>query len=205
MGDIIHTLPAVAWLKQSHPGAHLTWLVEPRWAPLLDENPYVDRVVLLRRQSLSGLMETRRELRTATYDFAVDFQGLLKSAMAASAAHPGAALRLSPIATPRARCRTVLFRQDLEPFGACGGPEPGTGGGVRRPAAMGRPSDCSRYRRDGPRASCRRAISYSLRRWPDGGPSNGRWATFVLWPDGCAMSSDFRSCSTDRRARISQR
>ncbi len=89
MGDIIHTLPAVAWLKQSHPGAHLTWLVEPRWAPLLEENPYVDRVVVLRRGSFAGLMETRRELRTATYDFAVDFQGLLKSAMAASAAHPG--------------------------------------------------------------------------------------------------------------------
>ena len=88
MGDIIHTLPAAAWLKQSHPGCHLTWLVEPRWAPLLEANPYVDRVVLLRRQSFSGLVETRRELRAARYDLAVDFQGLLKSAMAASAAHP---------------------------------------------------------------------------------------------------------------------
>jgi heptosyltransferase-1 len=88
MGDIIHTLPAVAWLKQTQPGAHLTWLVEPRWAPLLEGNPYVDRVVLLRRQSLAGLMETRRELRTGPYDLAVDFQGLLKSALAASAAHP---------------------------------------------------------------------------------------------------------------------
>jgi heptosyltransferase-1 len=88
MGDIIHTLPAVAWLKQIHPGSHLTWLVEPRWAPLLEENPYVDRVVLLRRQNFAGLMETRRELRTAHYDFAVDFQGLLKSAIAASAASP---------------------------------------------------------------------------------------------------------------------
>ena len=88
MGDIIHTLPAVAWLKQSHPGSHLTWLVEPRWAPLLEGNPYVDRVVLLRRQSFAGLIETRRELRAAHYDFAVDFQGLLKSALSASAAHP---------------------------------------------------------------------------------------------------------------------
>ena len=35
MGDIIHTLPAVAWLKQSHPNSLLTWLVEPQWAPLL--------------------------------------------------------------------------------------------------------------------------------------------------------------------------
>jgi heptosyltransferase-1 len=88
MGDIVHTLPAVAWLKQSHPGSLLTWLVEPRWAPLLDGNPYVDRVVLLRRQSFAGLVETRRELRAAHYSFAVDFQGLLKSAMAAGAANP---------------------------------------------------------------------------------------------------------------------
>jgi len=88
MGDIVHTLPAVAWLKQSHPGSLLTWLVEPRWAPLLEENPYVDQVVLLRRQSFAGLVETRRELRATPYDFAVDFQGLLKSAMAGSAAHP---------------------------------------------------------------------------------------------------------------------
>ena len=88
MGDIIHTLPAVAWLKQNHPGAHLTWLVEPRWAPLLEGNPYVDRVVLLRRSSFAGLLETRRELRAAPYDFAVDFQGLLKSAISAFAARP---------------------------------------------------------------------------------------------------------------------
>jgi heptosyltransferase I len=88
MGDIIHTLPAVAFLKQSHPSSLLTWLVEPRWAPLLEANPYVDRVVLLHRQTFAGLVETRRELRTAHYDFAVDFQGLLKSAMAASAASP---------------------------------------------------------------------------------------------------------------------
>ena len=88
MGDVVHALPAVAWLKQSQPDSLLTWLVEPRWAPLLEGNPYVDRVVLLRRQSFAGLVETRRELRAAHYDFAVDFQGLLKSAMAGSAAHP---------------------------------------------------------------------------------------------------------------------
>src|SRR5947199_2639679 len=81
MGDIIHTLPAVAALKQSHPESHLTWLVEPRWRPLLEENPFVDRVVVLRRNSLAGLLETWRELRTQRYDLAVDFQGLIKSAL----------------------------------------------------------------------------------------------------------------------------
>lgn len=88
MGDIIHTLPAVASLKNSYPGSHLTWVVEPRWLPLLEANPYVDRVVVLRRQSLSGFLESWRDLCAARYDFAVDFQGLTKSALVASAARP---------------------------------------------------------------------------------------------------------------------
>src|ERR1044071_7220662 len=88
MGDIIHALPAVASLKHSYPGSHLTWVVEPRWQPLLEANPFVDRVVPLRRDSLSGIFESRRDLRSFRYDFAVDFQGLLKSALVANAARP---------------------------------------------------------------------------------------------------------------------
>src|SRR5579885_3088384 len=82
MGDIVHTLPAVASLKQSHPRSHLTWLVERKWAPLLEENPYVDRVLLLDRSSPHALYRSWRSLRAQPYDFAVDFQGLLKSALA---------------------------------------------------------------------------------------------------------------------------
>jgi len=88
MGDIIHTLPAAASLKRSFPGSHLTWLVEPQWTALLEGNPFVDRVVPLRRKSLAGLFESWRTLRSGGYDFAVDFQGLLKSALAAACARP---------------------------------------------------------------------------------------------------------------------
>ncbi|HWB86751.1 MAG TPA: glycosyltransferase family 9 protein [Bryobacteraceae bacterium] len=88
LGDIIHTLPAVASLKHSHPGAHLTWMVEPRWACLLEDNPFVDEVMLLQRDRPSGLIESWRNLRAERYDFAVDFQGLIKSALVASAARP---------------------------------------------------------------------------------------------------------------------
>src|SRR5271165_4464739 len=88
MGDIIHTLPAVASLKHSFPGSHLTWAVEPGWSALLEENPFVDRVVFLRRGSLAGLRESWRELRGSRYDFAIDFQGLIKSALVATAAGP---------------------------------------------------------------------------------------------------------------------
>ena len=88
MGDIVHALPAVASLKQGFPGSHLTWAIEPQWAALLEGNPFVDRVILLRRRDAAGLLESLRQLRSAPFDFAVDFQGLLKSAVVAAAARP---------------------------------------------------------------------------------------------------------------------
>ncbi len=88
MGDIVHTLPAVASLRRGFPKAHLTWLVERRWAPLLEDNPSIDEVVCLDRDSARGLFRTWRFLRSSEWDLAIDFQGLLKSAVAASAAHP---------------------------------------------------------------------------------------------------------------------
>ena len=84
MGDIIHTMPAVASLKQSFPESHLTWLVEPQWAPLLGGNPHIDRLLFLRRKSLTDIYQSWRSLRAGDYDLAVDFQGLLKSALAAA-------------------------------------------------------------------------------------------------------------------------
>jgi heptosyltransferase-1 len=88
MGDILHTLPAAATLKHCYPGAHLTWVIESRWRALLEENPFIDRIVELRRGSRSGVIETVRELRSQRYDFAVDFQGLTKSALTAAFARP---------------------------------------------------------------------------------------------------------------------
>jgi heptosyltransferase-1 len=88
MGDIIHTLPAVASLKHSFPGSRVTWAIAPQWAPLLDGNVFVDRRILLERSSLAGLLRARRELIGEPFDFAVDFQGLVKSALAASIAQP---------------------------------------------------------------------------------------------------------------------
>lgn len=89
MGDILHALPAVRALKLGHLDVPLIWTVEPKWAPLLEQNPFVDRLLPLRRDSLAGLLATRRALLETTYQFAVDFQGLLKSALVAIAAKPG--------------------------------------------------------------------------------------------------------------------
>lgn len=91
MGDIIHALPAVARLKCGFPQAEVTWAIEPRWAPLLKENPFVDRVFPIplsewrsrpfARETRGEFRRARKRLRESRFDLAVDFQGLLKSAM----------------------------------------------------------------------------------------------------------------------------
>ena len=88
MGDIVHSLPGAASLKHSYPRARITWVVEPRWAPLLEGNGIVDRLVLFRRDAPRSWRETLRELRGTHYDLAVDFQGLAKSALIAHMARP---------------------------------------------------------------------------------------------------------------------
>jgi heptosyltransferase-1 len=86
MGDVIHALPAVATLKHSFPGSVLTWIVHPRWSPLLEGNPFIDRLIPFDRRSFKSVREAWRLLHACCYDFAVDLQGLVQSALIASVA-----------------------------------------------------------------------------------------------------------------------
>ncbi len=88
MGDVLHTLPSAASLKHSLPHSRLTWVVNPRWRPLLEGNPFIDEIVDFDRRSLRSILETRRKLRAGRFDIAVDFQGLIQSALVAAAARP---------------------------------------------------------------------------------------------------------------------
>ena len=88
MGDVIAALPAVASLKHSIPHSRITWAIEPKWSSLLEGNPYIDSVMQLERRSLAGWTNAWKQLRAARFDLAVDFQGLIKSALVATVAHP---------------------------------------------------------------------------------------------------------------------
>lgn len=79
MGDVIHALPAVANLKR------VTWIIEPRWAPLLAGNPNVDEVILLNRRQWSSIREVWGKLRASSFALALDLQGLIKSALVVAA------------------------------------------------------------------------------------------------------------------------
>jgi lipopolysaccharide heptosyltransferase I len=93
IGDIVHALPAVAALGEAYPGAEIHWAIEKRFAPLLNGNPYVRRVIKLdtqgwRRELLSPwtleqIASAGSLLREKRFDAAIDFQGLIKSAFLA--------------------------------------------------------------------------------------------------------------------------
>jgi lipopolysaccharide heptosyltransferase I len=85
MGDVIHALPAVASLKHSFPHSRLSWVIKPRWAPLLEGNPFVDEIIPFDR-SAREILTTRRLLRRDRFELAVDLQGLIQSALVAASA-----------------------------------------------------------------------------------------------------------------------
>ena len=80
MGDVIHALPAAATLKHSFPRSHVSWVIRPRWAPLIEKNPFVDEVIPLEK-SAAGIASAWRTLRSRRFDLAVDLQGLIQSAL----------------------------------------------------------------------------------------------------------------------------
>lgn len=85
LGDIVHAIPAIAAIRHAHPDARILWLVEQRHRAIVDLVTAVDRVIALERPSPAAWLSVMREMRTTAYDVAIDFQGLLKSAVLARA------------------------------------------------------------------------------------------------------------------------
>src|SRR6187200_2335459 len=87
LGDVVHTIPAVAALKDHF---EIDWIVEKPYAELVNIVAGVRAMpVSLKKWSASRMLEARRAARG--HDVAIDFQGLIKSALVAFAS--GAAER----------------------------------------------------------------------------------------------------------------
>jgi heptosyltransferase I len=81
IGDVVHTLPLLPPLTRA--GHQVSWLVEPAARELLEGHPLLERVVVappVKRFSAAAANATRRALRSAGFDIALDLQGLFKSA-----------------------------------------------------------------------------------------------------------------------------
>ncbi|QDF29546.1 lipopolysaccharide heptosyltransferase I [Halarcobacter anaerophilus] len=88
MGDIIHAMLALQFIKKSNPDIKIDWFVEEVFAPVLQNNPDIDNIYTL---NLKALKNDKKKLPTEvtkvrtysknSYDLVIDAQGLAKSAI----------------------------------------------------------------------------------------------------------------------------
>ncbi|HYK76361.1 MAG TPA: glycosyltransferase family 9 protein [Daejeonella sp.] len=75
IGDIIYTTPVIRCLKQQLPGVTIHYLTKKNFTFLLDENPYIDHLHLLK----DHLSDTIKELKKENFDYVIDLHNSLRS------------------------------------------------------------------------------------------------------------------------------
>jgi ADP-heptose:LPS heptosyltransferase len=87
LGDIIHALPSVGYIRRAWPQARLTWIVDRRWKDILHGVPGLDEVVEFPREDFRGPGGWARSvawfhrLKDLRPNVAIDLQGLMRSAL----------------------------------------------------------------------------------------------------------------------------
>lgn len=88
-GDVIHALPCAAALRAALPDSRITWLIDDRWQPLLQDNPDISDLAVFPRQKFRGLAGKLKsipwalDLNKLQPDIVIDLQGLLRSGLMA--------------------------------------------------------------------------------------------------------------------------
>lgn len=91
LGDVVHHMPAVTDLRRQRPDIRIAWMVEEDYAPLVRLHPAVDVVLpvgfrrwrrtLTKPETWREARAFLREAREPHYDWIVDSQGLVRSAL----------------------------------------------------------------------------------------------------------------------------
>lgn len=90
LGDIVLALPALTALRRNFPEAKISWLIRSEFAPLLENHPYLDQIILFNRKFLGkawynprafvAFVSLIRKLRAGKFHVVFDFQGLFRTA-----------------------------------------------------------------------------------------------------------------------------
>jgi heptosyltransferase I len=80
LGDIVHTFPAVAGLRDTFPAAEIVWLTHPRWVELVQCSGLASEIWPVNSRDLSSVRKVIAQVRSRKWDAAIDYQGLWKSA-----------------------------------------------------------------------------------------------------------------------------
>ncbi len=88
MGDIVHAMVALQFIKSQVPDLQIDWIVEQGFAGILANNPDINAIYTVNLKSLkthkAGIFQQIKAIRNYAknnYDLVIDAQGLLKSAI----------------------------------------------------------------------------------------------------------------------------
>src|SRR5262245_29478156 len=88
LGDIVHSLPVLCALRTRFADAHITWVVNRSYEPLLRGHKALDATLPFDRgatKSALRLIRFARRLRAGRFDLVIDLQGLLRTGLMAAA------------------------------------------------------------------------------------------------------------------------
>ena len=78
LGDIIHSLPVLWELRRLYPEAYIGWVVKEVWRDIIDDNPLLDEIIVLKK-GVRGFFSAIRHIHDSGYDTVIDLQGLFRS------------------------------------------------------------------------------------------------------------------------------
>ncbi len=88
MGDIIHAMIALQFIKKEIPNSTIDWIVEDAFKGILQNNPDIDNILPVNlksiKNSISNIIPQYKLLKSYSnndYDLIIDAQGLIKSAI----------------------------------------------------------------------------------------------------------------------------
>jgi lipopolysaccharide heptosyltransferase I len=93
LGDVVHALPVLSALRARFPTAHITWVVNKAYEPLLAGHPHLDATLpfdrgMFRKGALKAALYSHgfaNRLRKQRFDLVIDLQGLLRTALMCAA------------------------------------------------------------------------------------------------------------------------
>lgn len=82
VGDAVHVMPIIHAIKAQHPGAHVTWVLQPGPATLVRGHPLVDDIIVFdRARGWRAFLDVRRALSTRRFDVVLGLQVYFKAGL----------------------------------------------------------------------------------------------------------------------------
>jgi len=90
LGDIIHSMVALQFIKNHYPDSQIDWIVDEQFESILENNPHISQIHTVafkkakKEKSILLIFKELRKIRALKhYDLVIDAQGLIKSAIVA--------------------------------------------------------------------------------------------------------------------------